>query len=191
MIPRKDVGTLVRAMKVLHDRKLSPTDQSAGGETGRNSLRFRLHLVGGGRGEDRIRSLVRELGLEDSVVLTGKMPPDELWPFLAEKDIFVFPSLSEGFPNAVMEAMACGLPIISSDFSGIDDLIRSEENGLVFPRGDASALADRIQAMSRDPDLKRIGRYNREFVRQFTWEAFLGRFEEVIDGLSGIDRSAP
>lgn len=184
MIPRKDLGTLLRAMRVLKDGTTS--DNGTGEEKLPTKPKpiptqdFLLHLVGGGRGEERARELVRELGLEHRVVFKGNLLPEELWPFMSSCDIFVFPSLSEGFPNALLEAMSCGLPIISSDFSGVRDIIGSERNGMVFRKGDPGSLAHSILSMAGRTDLRGMGSYNREFVKRFTWQHFIEQFEEVL-----------
>ena len=191
MIPRKDLGTLLRAMRILKDGTTS--DNGTGEEKlptepkSTPTQDFHLNLVGGGRGEERARELVRELGLEHAVVFKGNLLPEELWPFMSSCDIFVFPSLSEGFPNALLEAMSCGLPIISSEFSGVHDIVRSERNGMVFRKGDPGSLAHCILSMAGRTDLREMGSYNREFVKQFTWQHFIEQFKEVIRTVMGTE----
>ena len=72
---------------------------------------------------------------------------------LAAADIFVLPSRSEAFPNAVLEAMAAGLPIVASAVGGILELVEHGRTGLLAPAGDARALADRLMALMADPAL--------------------------------------
>lgn len=179
MIPRKNVPLLLRSLKILNDRPAAD-----GGGQG-PATRFTLTIVGGGRGEASIRKEIAELGIENDVSLVGKLQPAELWPLMAKHDIFVFPTFSEGFPNVLLEAMACGLPIVSSDFLGVRDIIRSEENGRIFDLGDASDLAKKILFLVQVESMEGIREHNREFVTQFTWETYMDRLEDIIGTLKG------
>ena len=69
-------------------------------------------------------------------------------------DVFVMPSFTEGTPNSIVEAMACGKPIIASDVGGIPDMI-GDESGILVPPGDTSALAEAMLRLAKDKDLRR------------------------------------
>ena len=131
---------------------------------------------------EKMKALVAELGLERTVIFKGKMSPEELWPFLSGCDVFVFPTLSEGFPNAVLEAMACGLPVISSDFAGVDDLVRSEKNGLIFSKKDFRGLAEKIKFVyENDKYRNEVAGFNRSYVENFSWDNFISGFEKALE----------
>jgi glycosyltransferase involved in cell wall biosynthesis len=76
-------------------------------------------------------------------------------PWLRAMDIFVLPSLSEALSNSLMEAMGCGCCPVASDAGGNPELVKDGETGLLFPAGDAAALADRLARLLNDPDLRR------------------------------------
>jgi len=180
MIPRKNLETLLRAVHFIVKER--GRDEKRYGKLAGNMV---LYLVGGGKGSEKVRKMVAELSLGNHVVFTEKMSPRNLWPFLAHCDVFVFPSLSEGFPNAVLEAMACSLPIISSDFAGAHDLIVSGKNGLIFKKKDSRELAEKIMFIyENDGYRNEVARNNQQFVRTFTWKNFLKGFEQIIQELT-------
>jgi glycosyltransferase involved in cell wall biosynthesis len=88
-------------------------------------------------------------------------------PFLRQLDLFVMISEPAGCPNASLEALATGLPVIATDFGGASEQIERGVSGLLTPRGDAAALADAIVAAARDPTLRaRLGENGRRRVEE-------------------------
>ncbi len=126
-------------------------------------LRARGHdvdyrIVGEGPEREKLEFLRRELDLEDSVNLLGTQNQDAIRDHLAWADALLLPSLSEGISNAALEAMASGLPVISTDCGGMTEVITDGEDGFVVHVGDTEALAERLAALATDPDLRhRIG----------------------------------
>ncbi|HKT79416.1 MAG TPA: glycosyltransferase [Vicinamibacterales bacterium] len=100
---------------------------------------------------------------------------------LADADMFVLPSRSEAFPNALLEAMAAGLPVVASGVGGILELVEHNHTGLMTPAGDAHALAKRICQLVEDPQLAgRLGRTARATVRRrFSFDRMVGAFESL------------
>lgn len=97
-----------------------------------------VEIYGEGSERNRLENLIKEKGLEDKIVLKGVS--NEIEKVLQKAHLFVFPSRFEGFPNALTEALAMGLPCLSSDTSGCADLIDSGKNGLLFKSGDVDSL---------------------------------------------------
>lgn len=110
-----------------------------------------LQLYGKGDLEEQLRQLVSELGLENRVFLNGATSQVPL--VLKNAGIFVLPSDYEGMPNALLEAMAVGVPSISTDCpcGGPAMLIRQEENGMLVPVGDIDAMAEALDRLLADP----------------------------------------
>jgi glycosyltransferase involved in cell wall biosynthesis len=106
---------------------------------------------------------------------------DDVAQRLADGDIFVLPSRSEAFPNAVLEAMAAGLPIVTSGIGGMLELIDDGRTGLLVPPGDPSALADRIVRLMADADLaSRLGRAARDEVcARYSFDRMVAAFERI------------
>ena len=137
LLPIKDHATLLRAAAVLLP------DWPA----------LRLVVVGQGPERERLRALADELGIVDAVRFAGLRPQVPSFHFLF--DISVLSSVSEGFPNSLVEAMAAGRPIVATDVGGVRDAVRPGENGFLVPSGDSPAFADALQVLLRDPDLRR------------------------------------
>lgn len=113
-------------------------------------------VVGMGRGEAQVMQEAKDRGLGDVVQFLGirRDVPD----LLAAFDVYVLPTLQEGFPNSVLEAMAAGCPVIVSDFPGNLEVVTDGVNGLVVPMRDSVALTRRIEALIADPELRaRLG----------------------------------
>jgi len=110
-----------------------------------------LVLVGEGSARGALGEQARCLGVADSVVFVGFRSPADA--FIAACDVLVQPSLTEGLPNAVLEAMAAGRPVIASRVGGVPELVVDGETGLLVPPADPDALARAIVALLDDPDL--------------------------------------
>src|SRR5439155_17641773 len=109
---------------------------------------------------------------------------DDVAERLAAADIFVLPSRSEAFPNALLEAMAAGLPVVASAVGGILEIVEHGRTGLLVPPGDASALADRLMRVMADPALgRRLGdRARAEVEAQYSFDRMVAAFEDVYLG---------
>jgi len=110
---------------------------------------------------------------------SGYLDHDEVVAAMRQADIFLLPSLAEGFPNSLLEAMACSLPVVVSAVGAIPEVVEEGRGGEVVEAGDAAALAAAIDRLAADPALRwRMGQANRERVRErFTPEAALAALE--------------
>jgi glycosyltransferase involved in cell wall biosynthesis len=99
----------------------------------------------------------------------------------AEHDIFVFPSLSEGMPLTLLEAMAAGMPVVTTETSGMADVVEDGFNGLLVPPADTESLVEAIERLLRSADLrKRLGQQAQETMQRYTWELVTRKLEEVL-----------
>lgn len=118
-----------------------------------NAQDWKLVILGDGPMMNDLKQQVVSLNLQDRVFLNGATPNVDLW--LSKASIFAFSSVSEGFPNALAEAMCAGLPCVSFDCStGPKDLITDRKNGFLVPSGDENLFADRIQELASNSDLR-------------------------------------
>ncbi len=145
----KDQATLVRAFA----------------EVRRHHPQARLVLVGDGPEREALVFLVDQLGLGDSIELTGSVPPDRVREQLETATVAVCSSRSEGTSNAVLEAMALGVPVVSTRAGGMPEVLVDGQNSLLCPVGDPGSLSTAIDRVLSDPDLAlRLGRAGRETV---------------------------
>lgn len=123
----------------------------------RQGIPFQCDLVGGGELEGRLKAVVAAEGLADRIRFHGRLPQAEVRDILLASDILVLPSIitrtgkMEGLPVVLMEALALEVPVVSTDISGIPELIRDGETGLLVPEKDPAALATGIRRQFEDP----------------------------------------
>jgi len=140
-------------------------------------------LVGDGPLKGKITAMVDQLGLSRNVILTGVMKHDQLPEIMQKASVFAFPSLREGMPLALLEAMACGKPVISTSLSGLKELVNHRQNGLLFPLGDSDALADSILTLLSDMHLRsELGRNARDtIVKKHSWDQVVNQLENAYE----------
>jgi UDP-glucose:(heptosyl)LPS alpha-1,3-glucosyltransferase len=130
--------------------------------------RARLIVVGGDKAEARAKSLARELGIGDRVHFLGAR--DDVRPWYGAADAFVLPTLYDPFPNAALEAMACGLPVIVTFQCGAAELVDEDANGMICNALDSASLAAFLGRL--DPARAReMGERARETAARFGLEA--------------------
>lgn len=136
-----------------------------------------------------LEDLIRKEGLDDRCAISGFIPHDEALAAMRAADVFLIPSYSEGFPNSLIEAMACGTPAIATPVGAVPEIMEHEHGGLIVPPGDVEALAAAIERLANDPALrKRLGEEAREIVRQrFTAAAVLPALSQAYRAL--LERS--
>jgi glycosyltransferase involved in cell wall biosynthesis len=134
-----------------------------------------LRLVGGGE---------QPHNLPPGVVCLGQTPREALLREMSEADVFVFPSLFEGFALVILEAMAAGLPVITTPNTAGPDLIEDGKEGLIVPAGDANALREAMQSLLHNPERARsMGRAAHEKAKEFTWERYGERWGAMLHEL--------
>lgn len=113
-----------------------------------------LDLVGDGPLRDELVARADALGLAEQVQVLGARPPAEVAARLREADVFCLPSFAEGIPVSIMEAMAIGVPVITTYVNGIPELARDRQTALVVPAGNVDALTDALATMLDDDALR-------------------------------------
>jgi glycosyltransferase involved in cell wall biosynthesis len=138
-----------------------------------------FEIVGGGPQLQALVERAASRGVLHAFAFLGHR--DDAAERLADGDIFVLPSRSEAFPNAVLEAMAAGLPIVTSGVGGMLELIDDGRTGLLVPPDDPSALADRLIRLMADPDVaSRLGRAARDAARaRYSFDRMVAGFERI------------
>ena len=135
--PIKDLPTLLRAFKILVDRLPNVV----------------LLVIGWGMEAHKYMRMAKELGLSDKVVFLGFIPHDELPIYYNMADVYVLPSLYEEWSNTIMEAMACGIPVVATRVGSNPHLVKDGVTGFLIPPRDPSLLAERIYRILSDKEL--------------------------------------
>jgi glycosyltransferase involved in cell wall biosynthesis len=139
-------------------------------------------LVGDGPLKARIMKLAYDLDLLDRVVFfAGPLSRDEVAEVLGKASIFVFPSLKEGLPLSVLEAMACGVPTVGSDISGVNDLVEDGVNGLLVPPANSPLFAEAILGLLDNNRLRSRMSVNtrRTIVEEYSWDRVLQKLDDI------------
>lgn len=139
------VGTVGR----LEEQKGQKYLIEAAGRLRREKKETTLAIIGSGREEARLRDQAVREGIGDSVLFLGTRR--DLPELFRAMDVFAFPSLWEGFPIALLSAMAAGLPVIVTPVGGVPEVVKDGINGLIVPAGDPAALAEAIWKVREDP----------------------------------------
>jgi len=173
LIPAKGLPHLFEAIAKV--REAHPT------------IRFLLYGDGPPRQRAEIRASAERCGLETDRVFAGTYEREALPAIMAAADIFVLSSLTEGFPLAVVEAMACGRPIVATAVGGIPDLLQDGVTGILCPPGDAASLARALCRLIELPEERvRLGRAARQayergpFHPERAAQPYLAMYEETI-----------
>lgn len=144
-----------------------------------------LDIWGEGPERGALEELIRTLGLSDRVRLPGLT--DRPFEVLRGADLFVLPSRAEGFPNALVEAMACGLPVVCTDFGGAArEIVRDGIDGRLVPAEEPSALAAALTDLMSDPEARaRLSARAGDVVARFSCERVLGLWEGALHRVVG------
>jgi len=134
LIPRKGMLYILEALAKLSEK-----------------YAFILRLAGDGPLREQLENKARELGIDKQVEFLGSVDAEKIPLLLKQADLFVLASHWEGRPNAVLEAMATGLPVVASDIDGVNELVVDGQTGLLFRDGDSEALRGCIERIMGDP----------------------------------------
>lgn len=146
---------------------------------------FRLLLIGDGPIKSKIYSQIRSYGLERYIQLMPAISHDEVSDYMARASIFVFPSIKEGMPYVLLEAMACGKAIVGSDISGVNSIINDNENGLLVPAKDPVSLSAAISRLLKDKKLRSgLGQSARQStVIYYDWHGITSEIERLYSNI--------
>jgi glycosyltransferase involved in cell wall biosynthesis len=168
----KGVQTLLEALALLR----------------RRGVEARLRVVGTGDYLPALERLAGELSLGGCVEFTGFVPLERKVSELRRACVAALPSEKEGWGLTVIEANACGTPVVASDSDGLRDSVRHGETGLLVPHGDPAALADALGSILSDPDLRRrLSGGGLAWAERFTWDATADEVMGAMNRAAGIE----
>lgn len=145
----------------------------------------RFVIIGEGPLFDQIKSFIYIHNIEHNVELTGWVPHDNLFLYLNEFKFIVLPSFTEGLPNIILEAMACGTPVLTTSVGSISDLIVNNENGFLLRDYSADCISKNIIKLLNSNSLFKVSIEGRSFVENnFTFEIAAKNYREIIHELN-------
>ena len=180
----QEAGTCVIGCTArLHRKNDHPTLLRAFAAVSQRRPEARLLLVGRGPEEANLRACASSLGVAARVQFVGEQ--EDVVPYLHRMDVYVQSSVAEGMPNSVLEAMACGLPVVATSVGGTTEVVLDGETGRLVPPGDPAAMADAMLKLLEEGRLaKAWGRAGRARVESHFGEGLmLQRMEELLDRL--------
>lgn len=172
----------IKALHVLVEAAADPDFQNAG---------VHFYIAGDGPLRQELLEYAQSVGALDFFHLLGFT--NDTRDFYRALDIFVMPSLKEGFSNALIEAMACGLPIVTTAVGGNPEAIRHEINGLLVPPSDSKAFIEALRTIVNNPETRlRMGRESLRIAQSFSMEEMVRRTENFYIDLwqkSGVEKA--
>jgi glycosyltransferase involved in cell wall biosynthesis len=166
----KGVQVLLEAFKALNE----------------DSVTAYLNIIGDGPDREKLKNCAVQAGIADSLNFCGEIV--DIKPFLEKTAVFVLPSLSEGLPNVLLEAMACGLPIVTTRVGGNIDLIRDGVNGILVEPEHSDQLYQAMKKLLIDKNLaEKLGREARKTAEEkFSLQGITDQYLRLYQQLTGI-----
>mgnify|MGYP001254024940 CR=1 FL=1 len=164
LVPVKGVEFLLEALPLLNDSNVYCV------------------LVGDGVSQSELEAKARDLGIAEQVQFVGRRAASEVPLWISSADVLALPSLSEGRPNVVLEAQACGIPVVATRVGGTPELVRDGQTGLLVEPGSAASMARGLGRLLGDaPFRDSIGRAGRAMVEEgdSTWEASAAKVHDI------------
>ena len=152
---------------------------------------WNLMILGEGPDRESLEALRDELGLNERVILPGAVRTPHV--ALKRAEMFVSSSELEGFPMALCEAMACGLPVVAAEYhSAVSDIIEDGQNGILVPKGDSEALAATMIHLINDPrERKRLAENSVEIGTRYSVDAVMERWEQLLKEVASPQHQVP
>lgn len=150
----------------------------------------RMTIAGGGSERDMLLRLARELGVAGHVEFPGRLDNDQIAGLYRDADVFMNSSLHDNMPISFLEALACGVPIVSTDVCGIPFLVEHQKTALLVPPRDPAAMADAVLHLLDNPGAaERMVREGYELAQRYTWTQVRPRLFDVYSRL--VERLRP
>lgn len=130
----------------------------------------RISIAGSGDDRPRLESLARELGISERVLFTDRLDNERIVTLYRSADVMLNPSLVDNMPISILEALACGVPVVSTNVGGIPYMVANGEQALLVPPADPQAMADAVISLCEDRQLKnRMIKAGLELIKQYSW----------------------
>ena len=164
----KDHPTLIKAFSLLITKNVE--------------YNFKLHIAGDGATLGQLRLLTAELNLENHIIFYGMLEEEKLIDFMQSLDIYIHATFGETMSNSILQAMACGLPIVASDVKGVNNLIKDDQNGFLYESENIDQLMEKIYYLIINPSIAReLGNSARnEVEKHYSNEIMINKYQKTF-----------
>lgn len=139
-----------------------------------------LVIAGDGPEKENLENLAKMLGIEKKVVFTGRLEKQQLIHFYQESSIFCMSSYNEGMSNAMLEAIACGLPVVTTQVGGAAELVKG--NGVIVPCGDSFAIQEALETLLDNPErMAQCQKQSLQIASEFSWDIVTNSFIDLLN----------
>jgi len=167
--PLYDIATALRAFAIVREKRPAA----------------RLTIAGGGPDRDMLVALTHELDVTSYVTFPGRLEPDLIAKLYLEADVLLNTSLHDNMPNSILEALASGVPVVSTDVCGIPFLVEHQKSALLVPPRDPVAMARAVLDLLDDPRVaEQLVRAGKDVAQQYTWSHVRPRLLDVYLALT-------
>lgn len=152
----------------------------------------KLILVGDGEEREHLETLTDNLGIRECVEFAGRVPHERVKDYMNQAEVFVLSSLSEGFPVTILEAMACGLPIVATHVGGVPDIIEDGANGYLVDTMNQEQIAKALLNLLQGGQLrKEMSDNNRKEAEKYRWDTVAATLEEIYQDSVKLSQCTP
>lgn len=171
---------LLSVGRIVHQKGLDIAMRALGGL---KEFNWQWQIAGDGPQMHALQSLAKALGIGERVIFLGWQSREQLMECYQQANLFVFPSRHEGMPNAMLESMASGLPVIASCIAGSEELVVDGKNGFLVPSEDVEALREALKKMLSDAPLrKQMGAASRQHAEEsYSWESTAQQYALLLE----------
>ena len=143
-----------------------------------------LVIAGDGPEKENLENLAKMLGIEKKVIFTGRLEKQQLIHFYQESSIFCMSSYNEGMSNAMLEAIACGLPVVTTQVGGAAELVKG--NGVIVPCGDSFAIQEALETLLDNPErMAQCQKQSLQIASEFSWDIVTNSFIDLLQSALG------
>ncbi|NMB48478.1 glycosyltransferase family 4 protein [Candidatus Kuenenbacteria bacterium] len=190
LVKKNGVADLIKAFQLLVT-PASPSARfdSARREAGRANyeLRVTLLILGAGPLANQLKSLAVKLGLQDKIIFLGAIPYDQIQNYYSIADVFVRPSLTEGFGNVFVQAMAAKIPVVATPVGGIIDFLKDGETGWFCQPKNPESIADKIRYILAEKNTDEVSRVvetaQKMVIEKYTWDSVAQKMRNIFNSL--------
>ena len=160
--PRKGFRFIIKAVDFLLKKK---------------NIQVELEIIGDGNEKDELGKMVREMNLEKQVRFLGLIEHNKLPEYYQKANVYISASLNEGMSNTMLEALACGLPIIATKTGGTDEMVFEGENGFTIEMKSAQDIAEKVEIILNDFELeKKMSQKSRQLAETMNWSNIADKY---------------